>query len=172
MEIWRQYLSHEINPLISDNVYWKNYLQDVLSDRKSNVGVHLAIFIEPFLSFILSGKKTVESRFGKRKQSPYNNILPGDILLLKKTGGPVVGLCEVSNVWFYELDSNSLEFLRDEFSVSLCAQDPEFWKQRKSASFATLMQIKSVIQFPPVPFSKTDRRGWVVLRRPTVEIKL
>lgn len=172
MESWRQYLKQEVEPLILDASYWKEMLQDVLSDRKPNIGVHLAIFVEPFLSYVLSGKKTVESRFGKRRQSPYNNVASGDILLLKKTGGPVVGLCEVSRVWFYCLDKDSWKFLRSEFSISLCAQDPEFWQQRQSASFATLMQIKSVIQIPPVNFPKTDRRGWVVLRRPTNNIGL
>lgn len=165
MEAWRQYLTTEIMPLVAGNQYWFNRINDVLFDREST-GIHLAIFVEPYLTYILDGKKTVESRFGKKKQSPYGAVATGDILLLKKSGGAVIGLCEVSDVWFYALDRYSWKKLREEFTVSLCAQDPEFWQQRKLASFATLMQIKSVLSIKPVSYPKTDRRGWVVLRRP------
>lgn len=168
METWRQYIGQEILPLVSHNTYWTNCLRDILIDLKPNVGIHLAIFVEPYLSFVLSGKKTVESRFGRKRQSPYGQVVPGDILLLKKSGGAIIGLCEVANVWFYTLDKDSWKKLRKEFTISLCAQDPEFWQQRESATFATLMQIKSVMQIPPVDFPKTDRRGWVVLRRPMI----
>lgn len=166
MENWHTYVNTEILPLVAENKYWKELLQDIVEHRNPSTSVHLAIFIEPYLSFILEGKKTVESRFGKTKHSPYGNVKSGDILLLKKSGGPVVGLCEVSSVWFYTLNHSSWKLLRKEFTVALCAQDPEFWKQRKEALFATLMQVKSVIRISPVAFAKADRRGWVVLHSP------
>jgi ASCH domain-containing protein len=164
MEDWYSYISNKILPLINTDTFWKNYLSEVLSDKKPSVGIHLGVFVEPYLSYIIDGKKTVESRFGMTKQPPYERVAPNDIVLLKHSGGPVIGLCRISDVWFYQLDKESWSILRRKFSDALCAQDPEFWRQRKHASFATLMQIKSVIQFPPVDFSKADRRGWVVLR--------
>lgn len=164
MEDWYNYISNKILPLINKDAFWKNYLSEILSEKRSSVGIHLGVFVEPYLSYIIDGKKTVESRFGIKKQPPYNRVSPNDIVLLKHSGGPVIGLCMISDVWFYQLDKESWGTLRKEFSIALCAQDPEFWQQRKHASFATLMQIESVIQFSPVNFSKADRRGWVVLR--------
>jgi hypothetical protein len=91
-------------------------------------------------------------------------LLPA--ILLKESSGPILGLCRVSNVWFYSLNPNSWQHLRSEFAEALCAQDPDFWSQRAGASFATLMQIDYVRAIEPIPFPKQDRRGWVVLRPP------
>ncbi len=166
MENWHSYISIKILPLVSNDTFWTKYLNEVLDNKKPFIGIHLGVFVEPYLSYIMDGKKTVESRFGIKKQPPYGSVAPNDIVLLKYSGGPVIGLCRISYVWFYQLDKASWSMLRKEFSDALCAQDPEFWRQRKHASFATLMQIKSVIQISPVNFSKADRRGWVVLRPP------
>ena len=166
MDNWHTYIANKILPLVEGNPFWNNYLNDILLDKKLSVGIHLGIFVEPYISYILDGRKTVESRFGMRKQPPYGRVASGDILLLKYSGGPVIGICKISAVWFYQLDRKSWSTLRKEFADALCAQDSEFWQQRKHASFATLMQIKSVKQIPPVDFPKTDRRGWVMLRPP------
>jgi len=162
------YIANKILPLVEGNSFWNNYLSDILFDKKPSVGIHLGVFIEPYISYILGGRKTVESRFGIRRQPPYGHVASDDILFLKYSGGPVVGICKISDVWFYQLNRKSWSTLRKEFADALCAQDSEFWQQRKHASFATLMQIKSVVKIPPVDFPKKDRRGWVILRRPLI----
>jgi hypothetical protein len=85
--------------------------------------------------------------------------------LLKRVGGPIVGLCQVGTVWFYHLDPDSLSELRSEFAAAMCAQDPDFWDERSSASFATLMRMQNVHPIDPIHIEKRDRRGWVVLRK-------
>ena len=131
---------------------------------KTSYGLHLAVFLEPYLRYILEGKKTVESRFSGRRIAPYGNVQCDDVILLKRSGGPIMGLCQVSNRWYYELDTQSWNEIRTEFSKMLCAQDPEFWKQRESAEFATLMSLTNVMKIPPIKLSKTDRRAWVVMK--------
>lgn len=163
MKTWRNVI-HDIYPKIEGNDIWESLLDEVISVDTSSIGIHLAIFTEPYLGYILDGRKTVESRFGVKRIAPYGQVSTGDILLLKKTGGPIVGLCKVSNVWFYNLNPDSWKKLRKEFSVALCALDPEFWAQRELAAFATLMRINAVKSIRPVAFHKRDRRGWVVLR--------
>jgi len=166
LEEWQSYLAKEITPRVEANSYWRHIIKGIVSGTNKDIGIHLAVFVEPYLTYILNGKKTIESRFSKTRQAPYKKIAHGDILLLKKTGGDVFGLCEVSNVWFYSLDKEIFSLLRKNFSKQLCAQDPAFWKMRETSSFATLMQVKSVLHIAPVSFSKADRRGWVVLRTP------
>ncbi len=163
MKTWRNIIE-EIYPKVNGDSYWENALDEVISSTSSSTGIHLAIFTEPFLEYVLDGRKTIESRFGIRRIAPYGQVSTGDLLLLKKTGGPIVGICLVSDVWFYLLHPESLKELKDKFSVALCAQDPSFWIKRESASFATLMKIKAVRSIQPVTFPKRDRRGWVVLR--------
>jgi hypothetical protein len=127
-------------------------------------GIHLAVFVEPFLGYVLDGTKTVESRFSVNRCAPFGKVGQGDVVLLKRAGGPVVGLARVQTVWSYELDRGSWDVIRKRFTKALRAQDPEFWKRRRGASYATLMLIDQVLALEPIAWEKRDRRGWVVVR--------
>src|SRR3954453_18143184 len=74
--------------------------------------VHLAVFVEPFLSFLLEGRKTIESRFSVNRCPPYRSVQTGDLVFIKQSGGAIVAVAEVSNVWFYELDAKGLDVIR------------------------------------------------------------
>lgn len=162
MENWDRYLKKAL-ALIDDDVFWFDILSNALADA-SPLGIHLAIFNEPYLEYLLVGRKTVESRFGVHRCAPYGKVAPHDLIFLKRSSGPIVGVCTITDVWFYSLNPKSWQRIRTEFTDALCAQDPEFWLHRKSASFATLMQIGKVKRLAPIEFPKKDRRGWVVLR--------
>ena len=150
--------------LLDENSYWDNYLNSFESWNEFPHGIHLAIFVEPYLTYVLDGKKTVESRFSIKRSPPYKKVKSGDIVLLKLSGGPIVGICQVTNVWSYELDPKSLKGIKKEFTDLLCAHDPDFWNDRESACYATLLKIKNPVTFEPFEVEKRDRRGWVVLR--------
>jgi len=125
--------------------------------------LHLAIFVEPFLTFVLDGRKTIESRFSIHRRPPFGCVRSGDLVLVKRSGGPIVAVAEVSKVWYYELDSQAWNFIRRKFSKQLCVDDPEFWESKSSAYFATLMQFARIEKLDEIECSKRDRRGWVVL---------
>lgn len=127
-------------------------------------GIHLAVFVEPFLGYVLDGSKSVESRFSVNRCAPYGRVHRGDVLLLKRAGGGVVGIARVVTVWFYHLDEASWSMIRETFSAALRAQDPDFWEKRRNATCATLMRIDRVLAFKPIRWEKRDRRGWVVLQ--------
>lgn len=152
--------------------YWKDHLDTVDVSQYISFGIHLAVFVEPYLRFILDGKKTVESRFSVNRIAPYEKVRKGDIIILKRSSGPVVGLCEVSDVWFYRLDPKSWNDIKKEFTQSLCAQDPEFWSTRKHASYATLMKVRHVEEIGPIRWTKKDRRGWIVLHNGAAQMRL
>ncbi|MCE9551905.1 MAG: ASCH domain-containing protein [Planctomycetes bacterium] len=156
---------HEVRTAIDLDVFWQPYIDDVADIQPPTVAVHLAIFVEPYLQYILDGKKTVESRFSVHRCPPYGTVREGDVVLLKRASGPIVGLCRVGTVWSYELNPDSLSELRSEFASAICAQDPSFWIERSSASYATLMRLQHVRPISPIEIDKRDRRGWVVLRR-------
>ena len=147
--------------LLSELFCTNKEIQEALLSKK--VSIHLCVFQEPYLSYILEGRKTVESRFSINKCAPVGRVESGDILLLKKASGPVVAMCSVDHVWTYILDTPTFNTIRKEFSRSLCAEDPSFWDARKDAKFATLMRIKNVVEISPIHCGKRDRRGWVVL---------
>src|SRR5215813_7361284 len=91
--------------------------------------VHLAVMVEPYLSYILDGKKSIESRFSKNAIAPYLQIESDDLVLLKLTGGPVVGCFTADNVEFVTLSELEFERLRTNYSDAICADD-DFWQAR------------------------------------------
>jgi hypothetical protein len=124
-------------------------------------GLHLAILREPYLSFIMEGRKKVETRFAKRPCPPYERVTDGDVVLLKEVGGEVVGVCEVEKVWFYKLNPGSLALIKERFANLICPADGNFWTEREEKTVATLMLLKNVVQIDRFRVEKRDRRGWV-----------
>src|SRR4029077_16030744 len=47
---------------------------------------------QPFLSLVLNGPKTVESRFSRNRCAPFGEVEGGDIILLKEVSGPIRGI--------------------------------------------------------------------------------
>lgn len=153
----------EIQATLRGHAFWECYLAKALGPQSASA-LHLAVCIEPYLRYILEGKKTVESRFSTRRFAPYHHVDPGDVVLLKQSSGPIVGICLVTHVWFYKLNPQSWQELRTQFAQALCASDPAFWQEREQAAYATLMRVREVQAIPPMSVSKRDRRGWVVLQ--------
>ena len=87
---------------VEGHQFWLTYLSDAARPR-SRVGIHLAIFTEPFLSMVLSGEKTIESRFSRNRCAPYGEINDGDIILLKGVARPICGIALARRTWCYDL---------------------------------------------------------------------
>jgi hypothetical protein len=147
---------------LADDPFWSQYLRAQMKNHESQSALHVAVFHEPFLTWVLEGKKRVESRFSQNQVAPYGSIQPGDAILLKKVSGPLVGICHVNASWSYRMDPGTWYFIRERFGELLCVEGEEFWEQRKDARFATLISLDVVRPLPCIPYPKTDRRGWVV----------
>lgn len=102
---------------------WHRRLLEQIEAEEISVGVHLAIFVEPYLTAVLEGKKTIESRFAVTRRPPYNCIEPDDYILLKKSGGPVIGLALAKSTKFYQLSPTVLADLRKRYARQLFAQE-------------------------------------------------
>jgi hypothetical protein len=158
---WQVGCADDLERAVKEHPYWRRYVAN-LSPQNN---LHLAVFAEPYLSFVLEGKKTVESRFSSVRCAPYESVAVGDIILLKQVSGPVVGICRATSATFYELDKAQLLDLKRRFSKMICPANERFWQERSNASFATLITIADVWQHDPFPVAKRDRRGWVKLAR-------
>lgn len=137
-------------------------LQGILRDTLDN-GIHLAVFVQPYLGFILEGKKTIDSRFGLNRHPPFQRVKNGDLLILKESGGPICGVCMVSHAWYYHLNPATWSEI-EKYASALCMDDSHFWQKKRSASFATLMRLENVTRLREIPIHKVDPRGWVVLK--------
>src|SRR3989344_2137237 len=130
---------------------------------------HLAILSKPGIERILSGQKTVETRFSKHKIPPFNEVHTGDIVYIKETGKDIVGQFTVKSVISFEtLQEQDWEHIKKSYAkeLSLGSEDldDKFFKTHKTSNFGTVIFISKVEQLitSPVTFKKTDRRGWVV----------
>ena len=125
---------------------------------------HLAIFIGDYIEKIFRGEKTIEGRFSNNKILPYCAVKKGDEILLKQSGGMIVGRAMVDNALYYEgLDSEAIGKLRKEYSKELRVDD-YFWQSKTSAKYASLFFLKNPERFlTPIKDKKKDRRAWVVL---------
>jgi hypothetical protein len=162
-------LLEDVRVVVKGDKFWADYMGRLSTREPAPFSLHLAVMVEPYLKFMLDGTKTVESRFSANRCAPYDRVGKGDVVLLKRSGGPIVGLCLVTYAWFYELDPASWRTIRQEFGKAICAQDPKFWRERQGANYATLMRVRHVRPVSPVKFEKRDRRGWVILRESVAE---
>ena len=127
--------------------------------------MHLAIFVEPYLSALLAGRKTIESRFGVHRRPPYLCVEPDDYILLKRSGGPVVGVALAKSAEFYQLSPGVLADIRAKFAYQLFALDDEFWESRAAKQYATLIEVDDPIEVTSFTIAKRDRQGWVTYDR-------
>lgn len=119
------------------------------------------MFVEPFLGAILDGRKTIESRFALHRCAPYQQVEPGDVILLKRSGGPVVGVARAGQPDYYQLRPGDLQQIRSEHAEELFALDDEFWESRAEKRYATLIGLEDTARIDDMPVEKRDRRGWV-----------
>ncbi|MEI8061514.1 MAG: ASCH domain-containing protein [Candidatus Berkelbacteria bacterium] len=124
---------------------------------------HIAIFVGSAIDDILVGKKTVESRFSQNRVLPYAQVAKDDIILLKKSGGDILGQAIVDNVLYYDnLNQKSIEVLKKEYFVA-AAVGEKFWQSKKNSKFGTLIFLKKPKRFVfPLQFKKKDRRPWLI----------
>lgn len=56
---------------------------------------------------ILSGKKTIESRWYQTRRTPWDKVKPGHTVYFKNAGGPVIAKATVSKVFQFQIESRS-----------------------------------------------------------------
>ncbi|CAG8515167.1 9181_t:CDS:10 [Gigaspora margarita] len=72
---------------------------------------------------ILKGKKTIESRFSQKKIVPYGQINVRDVVLMKKSGGNVLGEFTVKNVLEFEkLNLTKLQEIKAKYGKEICSK--------------------------------------------------
>jgi hypothetical protein len=131
--------------------------------------LHLAVLVEPFCGWLLDGSKTIESRFSKVRCAPHGCLAEGDVVAVKRSGGPVAGAFQAGTVRAYHLTQSLLIELREQYAEQIRATGEEFWEQRADCAYATLVDVSCVRTLPGLPFPKKDRRGWVQLTRPDAQ---
>ncbi|MBI4037026.1 hypothetical protein HY385_01240 [Candidatus Daviesbacteria bacterium] len=132
---------------------------------------HLAIINTFAIEAILSGQKTIETRFSKHKIPPFGQISVGDIVYLKPAGKEIVGQFRVKKVFFFEgltpidMDKIFKEY-KDQISVGHQNEDEKYRQEKRNSVYGTLIFISESERFitSPLKVKKSDLRGWMVLK--------
>jgi hypothetical protein len=149
-------------PRLADRPFWLRRVEGALTSG-TGARMHLAVCHEPFLTLLLEGTKTVESRFSVNRVAPFGAVARDDLIMLKRNAGPVVGIALAGDPGFYELDAVAWRTIRSRFAAAICAPDGRFWEQRARARYGTLIPVVAIAAVTPFTVAKRDRRGWVVI---------
>jgi hypothetical protein len=125
---------------------------------------HIAILShKSVLDKILSGEKTIESRFSRVKGVPFGQISAGDTVYFKLSGGPVLGKAKVAAVEEHEnLNPRRIEELARQYAREL-AISVDFLARKLESKFATLIFLVEVGPCDPWSYKQEGRSGWIIL---------
>ncbi len=125
---------------------------------------HIAILKQPFFDMVLSGEKTIESRWSMVKIAPYKKVSVGDKILLKETGKDVTATANVKKVQFYELTPEIVEDIRIKYGKQIGTDKFEDWKSTLQKKYCTLIWLDEVTPVAPIKVKRSNGAGWIVLK--------
>lgn len=132
--------------------------------------VHLAILQQPYLDLINDGTKTIESRFNTKRAAPFGKVAVGDLVLLKGSGRPITNYFFAASVNSFALSEGVIDEVRRQYGPGICAQnEEEFWQEKASSSFCTLVGVGERGTVPDFRVVKKDQRGWVSFERSDID---
>ena len=124
---------------------------------------HLVILKKPYIDAILTGRKTVESRFYQTKHKWLSQVGTGDKLFLKVTSGPVMATATIADVnRFDNLNTRLIAALKKQYNQQILGDD-QYWQEKIRSQFGILVWLKDVRPITPRLIIKADWRAWVVL---------
>lgn len=122
---------------------------------------HIAIMKKSWglIPKIISGEKTVESRWYKNRISPWDKVQAGDVVYFKNSGEPVTAIANVSSVLqFSNLDKEQFENIIDKYAESICLKVREYDEYYQSKNYCILIFL-SEAQKLKEPFN-IDKKGY------------
>lgn len=133
-------------------------------EKIKSKNIHLGVFSEPCLTFMLEGKKTIESRISKKRIAPYDRINKDDIVVVKQSGGRVVAYFTIKEIKFINLNEIPIDEIKNKYNDELCVSE-EFWEEKRDSSYATLMFIEHLVKVEPFKINKKGMQTWIVLEK-------
>lgn len=105
---------------------------------------------------ILTGEKTIESRWYKNKTAPWGNINSGDIVYFKNTGEGVCVKAEIFRIeTFSGLNAKKIRNILTRISKLTGIEDTEkFYEQIKNKRYGLLIHLKKPEKVEPFGINK------------------
>lgn len=128
---------------------------------------HIAILRQPFYDMVLSGEKTIESRWSMHKVAPYNKVSKGETILIKETGKDVTATARVREVRYYELTPAKVDEIRQQYGRQIGTDKFEDWESTLQKKYCTLIWLEDVHKVEPMKVPRSNGAGWICLKGET-----
>src|SRR3989344_3426476 len=117
---------------------------------------HVAILSKKkkLLNKIISGEKTIESRWYKFKRDPWNKIKAGDIIFFKDSGEPVTVKADVDRVLQFDLEHKKKEEIMEEFGKAIGHKEKYVFPKDYDKKYCILICLKNVKEIEPFGINK------------------
>lgn len=125
---------------------------------------HIAILRQPFYDMVISGTKTIESRWSMNRCAPFNKIKVGDIIYIKQTGKPVTAKAVAKKVKFYNLTPEIVEEIRVKYGKFIGTDKFEDWQSTLNKKYCTLIWLDKVEKISPIDVPRSNGAGWIILK--------
>ncbi len=130
---------------------------------------HLAILSKEkkLLAKIISGEKTIESRWYKFRKTPYENIAPGDTIYFKESGDPITAKAEVAKALFFSgLTPEKIRQLLEEYGKQI-GISKTYAKKLQGKNFCALIFLRNVERVKPFGIDKKGfgmMAAWITVK--------
>lgn len=117
---------------------------------------------------ILSGEKTIESRWYQTKRAPWNRIQAGDTVFFKDSGKPITARAEVAEVFQFTFqDLSGIQNVLNRYGKEICLVNPDPATWGRLPKYCILIRLKNPIKIE-IPFH-INKQGygigcaWIVI---------
>lgn len=112
---------------------------------------------------LLTGEKTIESRFSYNKCAPYEKVCAGDELLIKQTGKDVTMIAEVEKVEYFNLTPALVDEIRVAYGKQIGTDKIEDWQTTMNKKYCTLVWVTNLKEVEPIKVQRSCGAGWIIL---------
>ncbi len=118
---------------------------------------HVAIMMPSWklIPKILSGEKTIESRWYQTRRAPWDRVFVGDRVFFKDSGKPVTAQASVSNVWQFEMHAlHDAKKIVDEFGRRIALINPDVSTWKRLPKYCVLIELTCPVSCTPFYIEK------------------
>ncbi len=125
---------------------------------------HIAILRQPFFDMILSGEKTIESRWSLNRVAPFERVKAGDVIWLKETSKDITARAIVKKVKFYNLTKEKADEIKSKYGKEIGTDKFEDWERYRNKKYLTLIWLKDIQKIEPITAPKSHGAGWLIIK--------
>lgn len=129
---------------------------------------HLAILSKKLnlLNKIVSGEKTIESRWYRFKKTPYKIAMVGEGIYFKESGSPVCVKAKIDKALFFEnLNPKKIRDILSYYQKQI-GVDMSYFEEIKNKKFCSLIFLRDVEKIAPFQVNKKNygiMSAWITL---------